>query len=475
MTDILTAVVAFALGLAVGGLAVVWLRRRSMRAASPELLPAGVSHVVDLVRRANDATGVCLVAPNTDPVCSVGDPGPTRSLMERAESAARLAMADGRVRVLEEGNRVVAVGDGKVGIAVILGFERVGAEQTDAVAADLRRLLAELDVDRRRAFGSLREARNVPDWVAGGADSLEGLGFALCEAVRVVSGRPAAVVIRDPATSLATIVGVSSGADRRLIGRTAAPGSAAGKACSGDVPVVGLSAHELFGHRRMDRRRHEERGTAFPLRDGREGVGALVVFGSHETLDKEVRQRIMWLSVDAGPRLAAAASVRQAEARASKDELTGLANRRGLEQAMGAASGGPCAMLYVDIDHFKQLNDGLGHAAGDAGLKHVARIFYRALREDDLPARVGGEEFALWLPGATLTEAQEVAERVRSAVEASRLELSAGEVKMTCSIGVAAVPGTVGRVANLHTAADAALYQAKSKGRNRVETAQPSS
>ncbi|MFQ6046373.1 MAG: diguanylate cyclase [Gemmatimonadales bacterium] len=473
MNDIVLVLIGIAVGVVLAVLWFLFARLRAMRAASPELLPAGVSHLVDLVRRAHGTSHVCLVAPESETVCSTGDPEPSRSLMERVEATARLAMSDGRTHVLREGNQVVAVGDGKLGIAAVLGFEEEDAARADQVAAELRRLLAELDVDRRRAFGSLRDVRRIPDWVARGAQSLEGLAFALSEAVRVVSGRAAAVVVRDPATTVATVVGVSSGTDRRLIGRTVAPASAAGKACIGDVPVVGLTAHELFGHRGGDRRGREARGVAFPLRDGREGVGALVVFGPHDTLDATVRERIMWLSVDAGPLIASAHTVRTAELRAARDELTGLANRRGLERAMGGVSSGACAMLYVDIDHFKKLNDGLGHAAGDQALKHVSRIFHHVLREDDVPARIGGEEFALWLPGANLKQAQEVAERVRAAVESSKLELPAGEVKMTCSVGVAAVPESVRQVANLGAAADAALYQAKSRGRNRVETAAP--
>lgn len=466
------------IGVAVGaGVTIVGFliaNRRAMRAASPDLLPAGLSHLIDLVRRAHRASHVCLVAPESEAVNSTGDPEPSRSLVERVEATARLAMSDGRTHVLREENQVVvAVGDGKLGIAAVFGFQEEDAARVAELAADLRRLLAELDVDRRRAFGSLRDVRRVPDWVARGAQSLEGLAFALSEAVRVVSGRAAAVVVRDPASGVATVVGVSSGTDRRLIGRTVAPGSAAGKACSGDVPVVGLTAHELFGHRGADRRGQEARGVAFPLRDGRQGVGALVIFGPHDTLDSTVRERIMWLSVDAGPLIASAHTVRMAELRAARDELTGLANRHGLERAMGAAGEGPCAMLYVDIDHFKRLNDGLGHVAGDQALKHVSRVFHRVLRENDVPARIGGEEFALWLPGANLKQAQEVAERVRAAVEASKLELSAGEVKLTCSIGVAAVPESVKQAANLRAAADAALYRAKSRGRNRVETAAP--
>jgi diguanylate cyclase (GGDEF)-like protein len=154
------------------------------------------------------------------------------------------------------------------------------------------------------------------------------------------------------------------------------------------------------------------------------------------------------------------------------DELTRLPNRRALDRALvGWGDDQPGALLCVDIDLFKKVNDDLGHAAGDAALKHVARIFRQALREGDVAARIGGEEFAIWLPHTPLTHAVDVAERIRKSVEATVMHWAGTDVKMTCSVGVAAIPETVTQVANLFPTADSALYQAKSRGRNRVETA----
>jgi diguanylate cyclase (GGDEF)-like protein len=223
----------------------------------------------------------------------------------------------------------------------------------------------------------------------------------------------------------------------------------------------------------QDRRRSEEQGTAYPLRDGRQGVGALIVFGAIGDLDAEVRERVMWLAVDGGERFAAAAAVRQAEERAATDPLTGLPNRTALDQAMANAPSGPCAVLYVDLDHFKAINDRLGHPAGDEALRHIAGVLRAALREGDVPARTGGEEFVLWLPNTTKSAALEVAERVRRSVEESGWRWQGSEEGLTCSIGVAAIPDTTQQVANLTAAADAALYRAKRAGRNRVEEARP--
>jgi diguanylate cyclase (GGDEF)-like protein len=134
---------------------------------------------------------------------------------------------------------------------------------------------------------------------------------------------------------------------------------------------------------------------------------------------------------------------------------------------------GRAALLIADLDHFKRVNDRFGHVAGDAALRHVAGLLRRALRSQDTAVRIGGEEFALWLPDADLAVAAEVAERVRSMIEEAPLRWNGEEIRLTCSLGVAAMPGSTSAVANLYRAADAALYRAKERGRNRVEVAPP--
>jgi diguanylate cyclase (GGDEF)-like protein len=184
-----------------------------------------------------------------------------------------------------------------------------------------------------------------------------------------------------------------------------------------------------------------------------------------------LRDRVAGLAADMTRYIGAAAAVRAAEARAVTDALTGLPNRRALDRAMAQAGDRPAALLMVDADHFKALNDTWGHAAGDAALKHLGRIFLRSLRDGDLASRIGGEEFALWLDGAGLPTALEVAERVRRAVADTRLPWAGTELRLTCSVGVACFPDPIEAVTNLHAAADAALYRAKQAGRNRVEVA----
>ncbi|MFQ5551741.1 MAG: GGDEF domain-containing protein, partial [Gemmatimonadales bacterium] len=267
------------------------------------------------------------------------------------------------------------------------------------------------------------------------------------------------------------IEAVSNGVDKRLKDLKIVGDSAVGRASMGDAPIVGHSARELFGAEHEDRRRNEEHGIAVPVRDGRDGVGALVVFGTVEGLDPGLRERVMWMALDAGPRLASAIAVRAAERRAMTDELTGLPNRRGLERVTSASPQLPCSILAVDLDHFKRVNDTFGHAAGDDALKHFSRILTHTLRDGDLAARIGGEEFAVWLPRTDRSSALEVAERLRYTAEERTWKWAGSEISITCSIGVASCPESVSQVANLGTTADAALYRAKELGRNRVESA----
>lgn len=158
---------------------------------------------------------------------------------------------------------------------------------------------------------------------------------------------------------------------------------------------------------------------------------------------------------------------------ASTDELTGLANRRALmayaTDAVGRAHRDEVALavLMIDIDHFKHINDSHGHAVGDQVLRHASRVLASGLRERDLLGRVGGEEFVAVLPRATLAQARQVAERMRSAIDATRLIGPSGEVRFTVSIGVAGAR-TAESASALLERADAALYLAKNGGRNAV-------
>lgn len=131
------------------------------------------------------------------------------------------------------------------------------------------------------------------------------------------------------------------------------------------------------------------------------------------------------------------------------------------------------ALIMVDIDHFKLLNDNYGHQTGDEVLRHVAAILRRAVRTHDLPVRYGGEEFALVLPETEFGGAVAVAERIRKSIENDYLEVSGVVLKITASFGVAIFPDCADDMESLIKAADVAMYWSKEHGRNQV-TAAPS-
>ena len=163
---------------------------------------------------------------------------------------------------------------------------------------------------------------------------------------------------------------------------------------------------------------------------------------------------------------------------ARTDSLTNLYNRRAFVERAAAlaaddrAQGRPAALLILDLDHFKSVNDTLGHAAGDVALTRVARVLAGAVRTDDLVARLGGEEFAVYLTGVALDDALDLAEGLRRAVAAEPIVAGPLGRRVTVSIGVAtldtALPDGLG---DALVRADGALYGAKNAGRDRVMAA----
>jgi diguanylate cyclase (GGDEF)-like protein len=162
-------------------------------------------------------------------------------------------------------------------------------------------------------------------------------------------------------------------------------------------------------------------------------------------------------------------TVDRLRAEADRDYLTGLANRRRFRAALGRELERwrryrvPCALLLADIDLLKRINDAHGHSAGDTAIRHVAGVLREHSRDNDTAARLGGEEFALLLAGATEASAVAAAERLRLSVSAASLD---GIGTVTISVGVAACPVQADAERAIYAAADAALYRAKSQGRD---------
>ncbi|WP_423822538.1 diguanylate cyclase [Salinisphaera sp. SPP-AMP-43] len=166
--------------------------------------------------------------------------------------------------------------------------------------------------------------------------------------------------------------------------------------------------------------------------------------------------------------------VEQFEKLANTDDLTELANRRlfmevlQITQAHGETTERPVSVLMLDIDCFKTINDRHGHAVGDEVLRHIAGLFPSALRDDDLAARIGGEEFAVLLRDTGLVQAMEIAERLCRQVDATPLRLDSEDIAYTVSVGVAQIETADASYEAVLRRADSALYRAKANGRNQV-------
>lgn len=338
-----------------------------------------------------------------------------------------------------------------------------------------------------RAFGRLepvrlrRDSRDIADRVTASAiraaDAAADLpsGAKLDVLTRLLANRamermgiPCMVVLRDVDGGPIFVSAVSDGHDTRLVGMTVEPDSWAGRAVTEGLPVVAPEDEPVMWAGSGDRRRPLKGGVAVPIRSSVRIEGAVLALGEAAYPAAEVVTRLEALVLRFAPVLGPAHAVAIAERRANTDELTGLANRRALAAAMSAGDAGRSALIMLDLDHFKRVNDTLGHPAGDVALKHLAKLLRVTLRGGDLAARIGGEEFAVWLPGADLALGLEVAERLRALVASRPFHFGGAKHSLSISCGVSACPVPIVQPDNLMATADSALYRAKREGRNRV-------
>jgi diguanylate cyclase (GGDEF)-like protein len=212
-----------------------------------------------------------------------------------------------------------------------------------------------------------------------------------------------------------------------------------------------------------------------------EYLGVLSIARHRRQFTREEEELLQYLAGQAVVSIENAALHEKVERQAVTDELTGLANLRAfhsildLEIERARRFKTPLALVMLDLDHFKQINDEYGHMQGDEVLALVADLMREFSRDIDAPTRYGGEELAVVLPQTDSEGAALLAERMRAAVE--RLEVprvdGLGSLRLKASFGVAALPESAADREGLIAAADAALYRAKRAGRNRVERAEP--
>jgi diguanylate cyclase (GGDEF)-like protein len=183
--------------------------------------------------------------------------------------------------------------------------------------------------------------------------------------------------------------------------------------------------------------------------------------------------------VFARPILRTLGDFRRLASQATTDPVTGVANRRSFDEELALEwrraerVGESLALILVDVDNFKQINDSYGHQSGDLMLAKIGRLLSSRVRQIDFAARYGGEEFAILVPESDLAGARTLAQRLRREIARARVELpGVGELHVTASFGVAE-KSDLRRAEELIAAADDALYDAKKRGKNRVSMRRP--
>jgi diguanylate cyclase (GGDEF)-like protein len=216
---------------------------------------------------------------------------------------------------------------------------------------------------------------------------------------------------------------------------------------------------------------------ALELAQPGEGTTTMLLYPPAGGFDAEAERLAAWLASQAAIALENARLHHVVQRQAVTDELTGLVNRRRFMSALGheigrATRGMPPAIIFADLDDFKRVNDRFGHPIGDQLLQSFAVALRQHIRDIDIPARLGGEEFAVLLPETTLEGARAVAERLQRFLARSPILAGSGrDIRTTASFGVAQLIEGEPAEALLRRA-DAALYQAKADGKNQVVAAE---
>jgi diguanylate cyclase (GGDEF)-like protein len=363
------------------------------------------------------------------------------------DAARRLAGGDFGIEVPTEGNDE---------------FAALGTE-FNTMARELEKRLEELQLERKR----LREAiRRVGQSFAKGLDRDAVLEIVVQTAVDGVGAECGRAALRTgPAGRFEQVAGEGD------VERFRDAISAAEAAALDAEDVVETDLGEAFA-------------LSHPLRaqEGGRILGMLTVARATQGFSDGERELFAYLSHQAGVSIENVDLHETVQRQAVTDELTGLFNHRRFQEVIfqeverAKRFGGDMGLIMLDIDNFKRVNDTYGHMQGDLVLREVARVLRESSREIDEPARYGGEEMAVALPGTDLDGAFNFAERVRHAIEALELPLieGGGTLRVTASFGAAALEQGNGAADKdaLVAAADAALYRAKRSGKNRTVRAE---
>ncbi len=448
-------------GLIVGAVAMSWWSRRRLLPVATLRSPGEGPPLLEWLLRANGALGAWLVGPGTREAA-----GPPQGLSAELDHLVRERLeqqrqGDGQgVERLESGTLVFASLDGRAA-----GLHLPPGSSTGARATAMRDLARLLDYDRWRPV--LADVAKTQETAA---ESVGSFALRLALQLERQLGVESCVAVKFPVG--VRIVGVSLRSDRRLLSTVVERGTPLESVALG-ASGAQAGAVSPMGSAIPDRRQRRDPAYLCAIPGDKGPIGAVAVWTPEglEPVGPALASFRAALSAT-GARLTAALEREALSDQATQDPLTGLRNRLCLEAAITSISTPAGALIYADLDHFKALNDRLGHAAGDEALVHVARILLLAVREDDTVARIGGEEFALWLPGAVLERARQVAERVRQALTWSDWRWQGEKWPLTASFGVAACPETTATRMGLPAQADAALYEAKRAGRDLVVVAQ---
>jgi len=314
--------------------------------------------------------------------------------------------------------------------------------------------------------------------------TIDTLGQSICDSALTVTGATRAALVRwYPETSTGVIQSVTS-AHHLPRGEPVASDSLVGQLCTAGLPQVWEDAQLLESVTPVYNQAHfvTQLGSLsiVPFRQGGAIGGAIVVEGEHAggLLMRDMRN-VRLLAAVASVSLETVWQIEEATRRARTDALTGLANRRTFDEALSRAIaeadrfGHHVGLVVCDVDNFKRVNDLYGREVGDQVLRSIAASLSTGVRGVDLVARHGGEEMIMLLGKADVAMAWEVAERMRSTIEAMTIGVGEHIIHVTASFGVASYPESARLGDELFPAADKALYAAKREGRNCVRFARP--